>query len=90
MQPLHMARLNDPSQAENQHITQASTCVISPLLSEFIMETQSTSKEENALKGCLITDVAPWSKSEMDEENWNYMGAWMFQHFVESKKAPRH
>lgn len=85
-----MARLNDPSQAENQRITQASTCVISPLLSEFIMETQSTSKEENALKGCLITDVAPWSKSEMDEENWNYMREWMFQHFVESKKAPRH
>lgn len=40
-----------PFLPEYQGITQANTCPINPLLSEFKMEKQSTSEEENALRG---------------------------------------
>ena len=47
----HVIHLRDPLQPKEQHITQANTHAISPLLSEFKMEKQCTSEEENALKG---------------------------------------
>lgn len=47
----HVIHLRGLLQPEDQHITQASTCAINPPLSEFKMEKQSTSEEENALKG---------------------------------------
>lgn len=43
--------LKGPLLPEDQHITPASTCAINPQLSDFKMEKQSASGEENALKG---------------------------------------
>ncbi len=47
----HMIHIRGPLQPEDQRISQANTCTINPLLSEFKMEKQSTSEEQNALKG---------------------------------------
>lgn len=47
----HVIHQRGRLQPEDQHITQANTCAINPLLSEFKMEKRSTSEEENALKG---------------------------------------
>lgn len=43
--------LKGPLLPEDQHITPASTYAINPQLSDFKMEKQSASGEENALKG---------------------------------------